>query len=325
MTTTDFTAQGKVTSVIDYTYGVNKPNTVVKTTANSSNSNVTTTTTLRYPWDFTTPIAQAMVGQNIISTPLENETKINSSITLERNTFTNAQAITSGLLLLNKKELLINGLLSNQVQVTKFDTYGNPTQTVNQSGTINSYIWGYNGQYPVAEVINATYNDIAFTGFEEGDSGTWTWTGQVVKGNSNSYDGDNFLGLSSGQSISKAGLTASKKYRVSVWLWGSTPPTGYVARATIGNWTNYEKIVTGLTTFTLTYDESINGMVDNISICPLDAMMTTYTYKPFVGMTTKTDPRGFTEYYEYDSSGRLNLIKDFNGHILKDFRYHYKP
>ncbi|MNK33903.1 hypothetical protein D3C87_524000 [compost metagenome] len=210
-------------------------------------------------------------------------------------------------------------------EILSFDTYGNALEIREKNGAITAYLWGYNGQYPVAEAVNATYNDIAFTGFEADDSGGWTWTGQVVRGNNNSYDGENFLGLSPGQSISKAGLNAAKKYRISVWLWGNIAPSGYTVVATKGNWTNYEKIVTGLTTFTLSYAESINGMVDNISISPLEAQMTTYTYKPLVGITTKTDSRGLTEYYEYDSLGRLSLIKDFNGHILKDFLYHYKP
>ena len=39
------------------------------------------------------------------------------------------------------------------------------------------------------------------------------------------------------------------------------------------------------------------------------ALVTSYTYKPAVGMMTQTDFRGITTYYEYDGLGRLTEIK----------------
>jgi YD repeat-containing protein len=56
-----------------------------------------------------------------------------------------------------------------------------------------------------------------------------------------------------------------------------------------------------------------------------DAMVTTYTYKPLVGMTSKTDPHGETIYYEYDSAGRLSKIKDKDNKTIEEYEYHYKP
>jgi YD repeat-containing protein len=53
------------------------------------------------------------------------------------------------------------------------------------------------------------------------------------------------------------------------------------------------------------------------------AMVTTYTYKILTGMTSQTDPNGVTTYYEYDSFGRLKIIKDNEGRILKTFEYNY--
>ncbi|PWG81610.1 hypothetical protein [Pararcticibacter amylolyticus] len=49
-----------------------------------------------------------------------------------------------------------------------------------------------------------------------------------------------------------------------------------------------------------------------------------YTYKPMVGMTSETDSKGQTTYYEYDNFQRLWRIKDQNGKVLKEYNYHYK-
>ena len=52
-------------------------------------------------------------------------------------------------------------------------------------------------------------------------------------------------------------------------------------------------------------------------------MITTYTYKPLVGIATTTDPRGYTLTYTYDSSNRLKEVKDADDNIVSDYRYEY--
>ena len=54
-----------------------------------------------------------------------------------------------------------------------------------------------------------------------------------------------------------------------------------------------------------------------------NTLLTTFTYKPLVGIASETDPSGRTIYYEYDEFGRLNRVKDEDGRILKEHRYHY--
>jgi RHS repeat-associated protein len=54
-----------------------------------------------------------------------------------------------------------------------------------------------------------------------------------------------------------------------------------------------------------------------------DAMVTTYTYKPLIGVSTITDPKGFTTRYEYDGSGRLERVIDRNDMIVSEHDYHY--
>jgi YD repeat-containing protein len=51
--------------------------------------------------------------------------------------------------------------------------------------------------------------------------------------------------------------------------------------------------------------------------------MTTYTYNPLYGITSVTDPNNVTTFYEYDSFGRLQIVKDHNKHALSTNTYHY--
>ncbi|MFZ1527280.1 MAG: DUF5977 domain-containing protein [Ferruginibacter sp.] len=54
-----------------------------------------------------------------------------------------------------------------------------------------------------------------------------------------------------------------------------------------------------------------------------NAFVTTYTYAIGIGITSETDPRGKTIYYQYDGLNRLTLIKDQDGKILKKVCYNY--
>lgn len=51
--------------------------------------------------------------------------------------------------------------------------------------------------------------------------------------------------------------------------------------------------------------------------------VSTYTYRPLVGVTSETDPAGRTIYYEYDAFNRLKQQKDEQGNILKIYCYNY--
>lgn len=56
----------------------------------------------------------------------------------------------------------------------------------------------------------------------------------------------------------------------------------------------------------------------------LGGYITTYTYKPLVGMLSETQPNGNTVYYEYDAFGRLKNVKDNNKKTVKSYEYNYK-
>lgn len=68
---------------------------------------------------------------------------------------------------------------------------------------------------------------------------------------------------------------------------------------------------------------TLTGPVDDVRIFPSDAQMTSYTYMPLIGVTSKTDPSGKTVTYEYDSFGRLQTIRDQDKKVLKNICYNY--
>lgn len=55
-----------------------------------------------------------------------------------------------------------------------------------------------------------------------------------------------------------------------------------------------------------------------------NAFITTFTYKPVIGVSTITDPKGDKITYNYDAFGRLQNVKDKDGNILSETEYHYK-
>lgn len=54
------------------------------------------------------------------------------------------------------------------------------------------------------------------------------------------------------------------------------------------------------------------------------AFITSYTYKPHIGITSETDPNGKITRYTYDSFGRLISIKDHEDKILKVINYNFR-
>ena len=52
-----------------------------------------------------------------------------------------------------------------------------------------------------------------------------------------------------------------------------------------------------------------------------NAMITIYTYEPFLGVTSITDPAGKTTRFEYDEHSRLTKIFDLNNNVITRFKY----
>lgn len=66
-----------------------------------------------------------------------------------------------------------------------------------------------------------------------------------------------------------------------------------------------------------------SNTINNLRLQLPQAHITTYLYKPLIGMVAKTSPNGITEYYKYGNTHKqwLNSIFDTEGHPVKVFNY----
>jgi|GEM_PF-4972084 len=71
-------------------------------------------------------------------------------------------------------------------------------------------------------------------------------------------------------------------------------------------------------------DADLKNTISSINNILSDIDLTFYTYDPQVGMTSSTDSSGRTTYYFYDTMGRLQYMKDYQGNIIQKYEYHYK-
>jgi|GEM_PF-4562624 len=72
-------------------------------------------------------------------------------------------------------------------------------------------------------------------------------------------------------------------------------------------------------------DDLLRAEINKIrtNLAGSNVLVTTYTFRPELGESSEVDPSGRIVYYEYDLMGRLRVIKDENGKILKQFSYQY--
>lgn len=209
-----------------------------------------------------------------------------------------------------------------------YSNNGRPLTVVPEKGSPVSYLWGYEGQKLIAVTKNALQTDIAFTSFESGDKGNWNYSGSIASDVS-APTGNKVYLLTGGQVMEKNGLNVNKEYvlnyrvknadKPTVLLDGNPAPAPTVVDV-INGWTNYTLQFKGAANLQIVG----NAIIDEVRLHPADALMTTYSYEPLVGITSETDAKGMTTYYEYDAFKRLKNIKDQHGNILKQTDYHYK-
>ncbi|NQD72655.1 hypothetical protein HP439_18170 [Sphingobacterium shayense] len=205
----------------------------------------------KYPSDYSDPIYAAMQQSNILSTIVEESRQIGNSTSTLKNIFSQRILDGKAQFLTSSTTSFINDNVNKKILMSYYDIYGNPQQVRRQDNAITCYLWGYDGQYPVAKIENATYQEVL-----------------------------GILGQTKINSLNAANVSDE------------------------------------------TVREIVNSLRNHANM--RKAQISTYTYKPLVGMTSITDPRGTTEYYLYDGFQRLKHVLDFEANVLQDYRYNYK-
>jgi YD repeat-containing protein len=189
--------------------------------------------------------------------------------------------------------------------VTYYDFYTDSETIYLTPGTYNYYYTGqpflsggYTGmQFDITHSIPLVQNRVLHTSFEEeGQPYSESRTGSKA-----------WMGTYTFYRPAQAG-----NYTVTWWQKNGGSP-----------WAFNQVTVTGGAGLTYTIGAS-GQYVDELRMHPTDAMMTTYTYIPGLGLSTVTDENNRTTYYVYDSFGRLAQIKNDKGGIEKQYTYYYK-
>lgn len=216
-------------------------------------------------------------------------------------------------------------------QVIKFDQYdawNNLTQYTPYNGPVKSFIWDYGGALPVADVTNAAINEVAYTSFETPFMGNWTSTAAISNGSTRATGTRE--AVVNGTTASISGLSTGKTYLVTYWCRGaagSLTISGTVGSAqlvrTVGEWKNYRHKVTGVSSVTVSGSGS-NVFIDELRIHPEAASMITLAFAPNGEIREQNDAANKITYFEFDSFGRLQAIRDNQKNIISTHQYNYK-
>lgn len=246
---TDYNENGNIIAKKNYSYDAEyRLLTPIKTTVENSNG-TRIEDSATYSFNMNTYPYKEMVLQNILS-PVIKHTKSNKvgQLSVVENIYRKEGSI----FVIDSINSGITGKMESRLNYRNYDQYSNPLYISKDNAIQVVYLWSYNGQYPIAEIKNASYADVE----------------KVVK---------TLFGVSDINALSK-----------------------------------------------LDKPNETTLKSENLQKALPNALVTTYTYQPLVGMTSMTDPRGVTTTYEYDSFGRLKTAKDASGKVINTYDYHYQ-
>ncbi|MDR2954945.1 MAG: hypothetical protein LBV43_07685 [Prevotella sp.] len=247
-TDTEYSAKGNISKTKYYSYDNVHPYNLKMESERLSNNN-TFSTKYYYPYENIAGVDLSMrnllLANNRYSSVIQKETFSNTKLlNTERILY---KDYGKGLILPSSVQTSASGATNLRTDIT-YDTYdarGNIRQVTTLDGISSVYLWSYNYQYPVAEIKNATYEQV------------------------------------------KTAL-------------GENPDT------------------LGISSMPLIMDK-----IDALRSKLPNAMVSTYTYKPLVGMLKANDPRGIATRFGYESFGRLAEIRDNEQYLKSDYIYRF--
>ncbi|WP_146154555.1 hypothetical protein [Chitinophaga ginsengisoli] len=298
-----------------------------------------------YPYEYNTTVANAMKAQNMIALEIAAENwRTKGAVKYLVGGYSNqyiqhASGIrNSGIAAFNSTNAITStsvvafnpasfnrdtSLFKNLISFSQYTSKGYLNEQSKLGDAKHAYIYGYKGNYVIAESINAGVNEIAYSGFDEDGKGNWSYAGAPVT-DAAALSGNKVYNLSTG-AISVSGLDAGRLYKVSYWsksaVAASINGTATIKGDVRNGWTYFEHFLpSGATSAT------VQGavIIDDLRLYPLDATMATYTYQPLYGMISSSDHNGNSVYYLYDGFGRLKVVKDALGRILKQYDYQFQ-
>jgi len=357
--TYDMNGQNPLTDVKNFTY--NNQYRQLSTTSATNSKDQSLTTEYLYPYDLSVAgnVYEEMVNKNMISPVIKTVQKVDnvqSLLTVKNYSNYLGLYLPSNIQIQNRSYPIENRILFNV-----YDPVGNILEQQKNNDVKHSYIWGYNNSYCIADVVNASSNEIFFEPFEEsigwdgtigryfGGSSlsafdkTMSHTGKVSGRIDKLTSGEKYCHSSKTLNIL---LTAPKKFKVSGWIYSNGPSADiylfmnrqnetnyfsyvdYLTTSTINQWVYVEKEFTvpaDVVNLNIRIDNNGGGSVwfDDIRLYPSNAQMTTYTYNPLIGMTSQSDANNRITYYQYDTFGRLSLVRDQDNNIIKEICYNY--
>ena len=188
-----------------------------------------------------------------------------------------------------------NRAMESRLLYNAYDSVSNLLELSKAANILTAYIWGHNKSLPVAQAVNAKHDEIYYNGFEEGAEGS---ADAGAKTGRRSFSGNYTVSFSLPSNTTRSFILTYWSHDGSKWNLVKVPYTG--------------------PTYMLT-----GNKIDEVRIYPVGASMSSCTYDPLIGITSQTGVDDKVVYYQYDSNGRLMLVRDENRNILKRFCYNY--
>lgn len=113
----------------------------------------------RYPTDFGgDAVMESLVSANRINTPVRVSNTVNGK---ERYTEWEYE-LYGGVPQVSRVTANTgnSGSMETHIEYTRYDSHGNVLEMISSDGTSTVYLWSYTYQYPVAEIRNASYDDV---------------------------------------------------------------------------------------------------------------------------------------------------------------------